>query len=217
MWPIARAPGGSFLIYSKSERVTGGIAAGGGVHWRYLANHQPNRFVRHPCGQPVKRAAQHCGSAAAWSDTVQRTPAPMGSAGGERSADRRRRSVEVVERGCVPTGDERPLVGRYVLEVLGQRLARMRPRRVAVRVIRRPHDVAEPRPMPCGHPREVADEGGVPLAVPVRARLLGDDRLGPEPMLLEGLVHALDEVGDPADAALDEDEPELRVSLEDSR
>src|SRR3989454_4465539 len=128
-----------------------------------------------------------------------------------------RPSVEVVERGRVPTGDEGPLVGRYILEVLGQRLARMRPRRVAVRVIRRPHDVAEPRPMPCGHPREVADEGGVPLAVPVRARLLGDDRLGPEPMLLEGLVHALDEVGDPADAALDEDEPELRVSLEDSR
>src|SRR5437867_4445446 len=41
-------------------------------------------------------------------------------------AERRRPSVEVVERGGVLARDERPLVGRHVLEVLGQRLPRVR-------------------------------------------------------------------------------------------
>src|SRR5437016_12953239 len=38
----------------------------------------------------------------------------------------------------------------------------------------------------------------------------------PEPMLLEGPVHALEEVGDPADPGLDHDEVEAGVALADA-
>src|SRR5439155_27180995 len=110
-----------------------------------------------------------------------RAPRPPGSVRGFIH----KLSVEAVERRRVPPRNGRPLFGGDVLEVLRQRLARVRPRRVAVRVVGRPHDVAEPRPVPRRYPREIADERGVSLAVPVRARLLGDDRLRPEPMLLE--------------------------------
>src|SRR5262249_32694172 len=82
---------------------------------------------------------------------------------------------------------------------------------------RGPHDVAYARPLACRDAGEVPDEGGVPLAVPVRARLLVDDRLGPEAVLFERLVHALDEVWNPADPALDQHEVELRMPREDAR
>src|SRR5581483_5017403 len=106
----------------------------------------------------------------------KRTPAP--------------RSVEAVERRGVPAGDQRALVGRDVLEVLRQRLPGTGPGAVAVRIVRRPHDVPEPRAVARGDAGEVADERRVALPVPVRARLLLDDRLGPEAMLLERLIHA---------------------------
>src|SRR5206468_3224336 len=110
-------------------------------------------------------------------------------------------SVQVVEPGRVVARDQPSLVVRDITEVLGQRVARLGPRAVAVRVVGRPHDVPEPRAMALRDPGEVLDEGRVSLPVPVEARLLLDDRLGPEAVLVEGLIHALDEVGDPADAA----------------
>src|SRR5207253_979261 len=96
------------------------------------------------------------------------------------------------------------------------RLARARPGRVAVRVVARPEDVLEARLVAQLHPGMVLDEGRVPLAVPVAARRLGDDGLRPEAVLLEGRVHALEVVRDPADAGLDHDEDEARVALADA-
>src|SRR5262249_31168348 len=54
------------------------------------------------------------------------------------------------------------------------------------------------------------------LAVPVDARRLLDDRVGPEAVLLERAVHALEEVRDPADPGLDHDEVEARMTLADA-
>src|SRR5437016_9717699 len=126
-------------------------------------------------------------------------------------------SGQVVGPGGVLARDQRRVLGRYIAEMLGERVARLWPRAVAVRVVGRPHDVPQAGPMPLGDPGEVLDEGGMSLAVPIGARLLLDGRLGPETVLVEGLVHALDEVGNPADAALDEHEVERRVALEEDR
>src|SRR5206468_3294866 len=62
----------------------------------------------------------------------------------------------------------------------------------------------------------VLDERRVALAVPVEARRLRDHGLRPIAMLLEGRVHALEEVRDPADARLDDDELEPGVALADA-
>src|SRR5439155_18169461 len=86
----------------------------------------------------------------------------------------------------------------------------------AVRVVARPHDVLDPRLAMELHAGPVLDQGLVPLAVPVEARRLGDDRSGPEAVLLEGRVHALEEVRDPADARLDDDETQARVARADA-
>src|SRR5207249_9500604 len=85
-----------------------------------------------------------------------------------------------------------------------------------VRVVARPHDVRRPRLAVELHTRVVLHERRVPLAVPVKARRLGDDRARPEAMLLERRVHALEEVGDPADARLDDDEAQTRVAGADA-
>src|SRR5262245_14156260 len=125
-------------------------------------------------------------------------------------------SVQMIELGRVRAGDEASLLVGHVLEVLDENLARLRPGAVRVRIVGRPHDVVEPGAVTLGDAGEVLDEGGVSLAVPVRARLLGEDRLGPEAVLVERLVHALDEVRYPADAALDQHELELGVAGQDA-
>src|SRR5262249_17500195 len=91
------------------------------------------------------------------------------------------RSVETVELGRVRARDEGALVGGDVLEVGLEHLARLRPRAVGMRVVGGPHDVVQAGPVPLRDARQVLDEGRVTLAVPVRARLLGEDRLRPEP------------------------------------
>src|SRR5436309_12852645 len=101
------------------------------------------------------------------------------------------RLLDPVEPRRVPPHDEIPLARRHVGELLGDRLTRARPGRVAVRVVARPEDVLQARLVAQLHPRMVLDEGRVSLPVPVRARRLGDDRLGPEAVFLEGRVHAL--------------------------
>src|SRR5207244_7073571 len=63
-----------------------------------------------------------------------RAPRPPGSVRGFIH----KLSVEAVERRRVPPRNGRPLFGGDVLEVLRQRLARVRPRRVAVRGVGRP-------------------------------------------------------------------------------
>src|SRR5438876_10483383 len=124
--------------------------------------------------------------------------------------------LDAVEPRRVAVDDHRALARRYVGELLGDRLARARPGRVAVRVVTRPEDVLEARLVAQRHPGMVLDEGRVPLPVPVAARRLGDDRFRPEAVLLEGRVHALEVVRDPADPRLDHDEDEARVALADA-
>src|SRR5690349_13461516 len=85
---------------------------------------------------------------------------------------KRTASVQMIQRRRVPARDQRPLVRGHVAEMFLERLARLRPGAVAVRIVRRPHDVSETRPMPRGDAGEVLDERRMALAVPVRARLL---------------------------------------------
>src|SRR5437867_1115160 len=80
---------------------------------------------------------------------------------------RSRRLFDPVEPRRVPPHDQIALARRHVGELLGDRLARARPGRVAVRVVARPEDVLEARLVAQLHPGMVLDEGRVPLAVPV--------------------------------------------------
>src|SRR5207249_738309 len=125
-------------------------------------------------------------------------------------------SLDPVEPRRVPPHDQVALARRHVGELLRDGLARARPGRVAVRVVARPEDVLEARLVAQLHAGTVLDEGRVALAVPVRARRLGDHRLRPEAVLLEGRVHALEVVRNPADARLDHHEDEARVALADA-
>src|SRR5262249_60120533 len=84
-------------------------------------------------------------------------------------------SVQPVEGGAVAAGNQRALALGHVLEVFGQRLARLRPCAVGMGIVRRPHDVPQAGAMALGNPGEVLDERRVPLPVPVEARLRGDD------------------------------------------
>src|SRR5688572_19690093 len=59
-------------------------------------------------------------------------------------------SVQAIQPGGVAAGDQRPLVGGDVLEMLLEGLARFGPRAVRVRIVRRPEHVVQPGPMALG-------------------------------------------------------------------
>src|SRR5262249_5999031 len=90
------------------------------------------------------------------------------------------------------------------------------PRRVAVRIVARPEDVLEAGLLAQLHARMVLDERRVALAVPVRARRLGDDRARPEAELLDGSDTALEEVRERADGRHGHDEAEAGMALADA-
>src|SRR5207247_668402 len=108
-----------------------------------------------------------------------------------------RPSVQTIQRGRVPARDERPLLGRHIPEVLFQRLAGLRPGAVGMRVVGRPHYIVKTGALAGGDAREIADEGRVTLTVPVRARLLGEDRLAPGAGLLDRTAPTHDQLGEP--------------------
>src|SRR5215468_8981995 len=137
--------------------------------------------------------------------------------GRERARRSWSRSLEAVELGHVVVEHEVALLVRQVRGVLRQHGLRVRPRRVAVREVVRPHqppDVAEVLHLE-GHP--VVLERGVDMLAEVLARQ-SDERptLEPVAVALPRVVHAVHEVRHPACVGLDAHQPEPRMALEHS-
>src|SRR5438067_11477303 len=72
-------------------------------------------------------------------------------------------SVQVVEPGGVLARDQPPVLGLYIADMLGERVARLWPPAVPVRVVGRSHDVPHAGPMPLGIPALFRDAGGMSL------------------------------------------------------
>ena len=96
--------------------------------------------------------------------------------------------------------------------LVGERL-RVRPRGLGVRVVARPHDPVDADVVPLAQAHRVLHERRPHLTLEVEARRLGELALGPVPVLLPEVVRVVLEERDPADLALDRDEPEVGVPL----
>src|SRR6266851_506891 len=121
---------------------------------------------------------------------------------------------ETVESGGVAAGDLEDVLGAGVLEVAGDDLLRMRPGRGLVRVVARPHHPVDADELAALHPDVIEDVGGPHLPREILARLQLYARGG---RALGEAVHALQEIGDPADIVLGRDDLQLRETVEDTR
>src|SRR6267143_3849561 len=135
-------------------------------------------------------------------------PAAMGQRSGTRSG------VEAVEPGGVGAGDLELVLGARILEVARDDLLRVRPGRGLVRVVGRPHHLVDADEMAAGDADEVVDIGGPHLALEVFARLELIGEAGGDALALEGAVHALQIIGQPADIVLGGDELQLWKAVE---
>src|SRR5262245_33395957 len=119
--------------------------------------------------------------------------------------------LEPVQLDDVVAGDLAPHARRHSAQVGVERLLRVRPDAVRVRIVRAPDDVV------LAHDRDdrlqilVLLIRGVALAAEVVAGLHGEVE-GARPVVVLG-VQAVEDVGKPGDARLAEDELELRVLL----
>src|SRR5437016_7193019 len=138
-------------------------------------------------------------------------PAAMGQRRGGRSG------VEAVEPGGVGAGDLELVFGAGILEVARDDLLRVRPGRSLVRVVGRPHHLVDTDEMAAGDADEVVDVGGPHLALKVLARFQLIGEAGGDPLALEGAIHALQIIGQPADIVLGGDDLQLRKAVEHAR
>jgi len=131
---------------------------------------------------------------------------------GQRSD--RRSGVETVEPGGVGAGDLELVLGAGILEVARDDLLRMRPGRSLVRVVGRLHHLVDTDEMAAGDADKVVDVGRPHLALEVLARLQLIGEAGGDPLALEGAVHALQIIGQPADIVLGRDDLQLGEAVE---
>ena len=101
-------------------------------------------------------------------------------------------------------------VGRQVAELLGDVLGGVRPHAVGVRVVGAPHQGLDAHVVDQLGADAVELEGGLALPPPVVARLHLEPEVGEAVLPLE--VHAVERVGNPADAALAERDAHVRDS-----
>src|SRR5499426_935151 len=119
---------------------------------------------------------------------------------------------QAVELAGVLARDLVDHVGRKVAELLLDVLRRLGPYPVGVRVVRRPHERLGAHLVDHLRADPVELEGRLALAPPVVARLHREPEVAEAVFPLE--VHAVERVGDPADAALAERDLQVRVPLE---
>ena len=98
-----------------------------------------------------------------------------------------------------------------VAETVIQRLLRIGEHTIWVGIVVAPHDVVESDSLDLVDGYVLVLEGGVTLPSPVLAGLHRIAHVESSVIVL--LVGALDDVGDPADAALTQDEVEIRVAF----
>src|SRR5438046_9246846 len=104
-------------------------------------------------------------------------------------------------------------IGRQVAELVGELLLRLRPDAVGMRVVGAPHERPDAHVAEQPRADAVVLERRLALAAPVVARLHREPEVAEAVLPL--VVHAIERVGDPADAALAERDPDVRVALED--
>src|SRR5262245_15962050 len=138
---------------------------------------------------------------------------PTASAPAPRSGSER----EAVELGDVAARDPEAIVRAGLLEVAGDDLLRMGPRRSLVRVVRGPHQLVDADKVAVGHADVVVDVGAVHLAPEVLAGLEPELEARRGAAELEGEGHALQVVRQPAAVVLGRDDLELREPVEHAR
>src|SRR5437899_3792847 len=167
-----------------------------------------------------------------WSSSASARPAPAHAAapstraqhsvvlvrlfvvGSPRLPVGRRASHEPVELTGVLTGDLVRDVGGQVAELLLDVLRRFRPHAVGMRVVRAPHEGLDAHVVDQLGADAIELKRALALAAPVVARLHLQAEVAEAVLPLE--VHPVERVGDPADAALAERDPDPRVALEDA-
>src|SRR5260370_31714812 len=132
---------------------------------------------------------------------------------GLRREDKYFLRVEAVAPGDVAAGDLEDVLGRRVLEVAGDDLLRLGPRRGMVRGVRRPHHAVDADELAALHPDVIKDVGGPHLPREILARLQFYPQAG---RALGEPVHALQEIGDPADIVLRRDDLQIGEAIEDA-
>src|SRR5207249_10621452 len=131
---------------------------------------------------------------------------------GGRDWSRPRSANETVELARVLADDLPADVGSQVTELTLDELARVGPDAVGVREVRAPHDVVDADLVEQLDADAIRLVGCSALTAPIIARPGAEaEVLG---LVLPFRVHALEDVGDPADAALADDNPQCRVTLE---
>src|SRR5215472_5456827 len=125
--------------------------------------------------------------------------------------------VEAIEPGGVGAGDLEAIFGAGVLEIARDNLLRVRPGRGLVRVVGRPHQFVDTYEVAALVADIVVDVGGPHLALEVFARLQLVDKTGGDALALEGAIHALQIVGQPADIVFGGDDLQFREAVEHAR
>src|SRR5262249_41484920 len=121
-------------------------------------------------------------------------------------------SHQAVELPGVLAGDLVRHLGGQVTELLLDILGRLGPHAVAVGIVGAPHERLDAHVLDELGADAVELEGALALAAPVVARLHLEPEIAEAVFPLE--VHAIERVGDPADAALAERDADVRVALE---
>src|SRR5215831_7582868 len=117
-----------------------------------------------------------------------------------------------VELPRVLAGDLLHHVGGQVPELLLDVLGRLGPHAVGVRIVRGPHQRLHAHLVDELGADAVELERGLALPTPVVAGLHGETEVAEAVLPLE--VHAIERVGNPADAAFAEGDPQARIPLE---
>src|SRR5215472_9056197 len=122
-------------------------------------------------------------------------------------------SEQAVEPAGVLAGHLLDDVDRQVLELLVDIAPRLRPHAIRVGVVRAPHQGLDAHLVDQLGADAVVLERRLALPTPILTRLPLQRQVLVLILVLE--VHAIEDVGDPADAALAKGDPEVRVALED--
>src|SRR5215470_18546218 len=120
---------------------------------------------------------------------------------------------ESVELGGVLAGDLVHDIGRQIGELLGDVLRAFRPDTVGMRVIRAPHQGLDPHILDELGADPVELKRRAALTAPVFARL-ELHQVAEAVLKLE--IHAVERIGQPADAALAKADPHVRIALQDA-
>src|SRR5439155_8009974 len=175
-------------------------------------NRMPSRICDWHRGHVMPEASSHLGqeSSDRWDEPS--ADSPGGQAGRSEAKPRGRSADEPVEPARVLAHDLPPDVGRQVPELTLDDLAGVGPDAVGVGEVRAPHDVVDPDLVEQLDADAIRLVGRLALAAPVLARPQAQSEV-PE-LVLPFRIHALEDVRDPADPALADDDPQLRVMLE---